>query len=39
MEAILHLPDTVEDRALVTADVDAGYAAAAAGPSSLIGRS
>jgi signal transduction histidine kinase len=39
MEAILHLPDTVEDRALVTADVDAGYAAAAARPSSLIGRS
>jgi signal transduction histidine kinase len=39
IEAILHLPDTVEDRGLVTAEVDAGDAAPVAWPSSLIGRS
>ena len=39
MEAILHLPDTVEDRDPVTAEVDAGDAAPVAWPSSLIGRS
>ena len=39
MEAILHLPDTVEDRVPVTAEVDAGDAAPVAWPSSLIGRS
>jgi len=39
MEAILHLPDTVEDRGPVTAEVDAGDAAPVAWPSSLIGRS
>jgi len=39
MEAILHLPDTVEDGGPVTAEVDAGDAAAVAWPSSLIGGS
>jgi signal transduction histidine kinase len=39
MEAILHLPDSVEDRGPVTAEVDAGDAAPVAWPSSLIGRS
>jgi len=39
MEAILHLPDTVEDRDPVTAEVDAGDAAPVAWRSSLIGRS
>jgi signal transduction histidine kinase len=39
MEAILHLPDTVEDRSPVTAEVDAGDTAPVAWPSSLIGRS
>jgi signal transduction histidine kinase len=39
MEAILHLPDTIEDRGPVTAEIDAGDAAPVAWPSSLIGRS
>jgi two-component system sensor histidine kinase KdpD len=39
MEAILHLPDTVEDRGPVTAEVDAEGAASVAWPSSLIGPS
>jgi signal transduction histidine kinase len=39
MEAILHLPDTIEDRGPVTEEVDAGDAAPVARPSSLIGRS
>jgi signal transduction histidine kinase len=39
MEAILHLPDTAEDRGSVTAEVDAADAATVALPSSLIGRS
>jgi signal transduction histidine kinase len=38
MEAILHLPDTLDDRRPVTAGIDAGDAAAVA-PSSLIARS
>jgi hypothetical protein len=39
MEASLHLPDTIEDRGPVTAEIDAGDAAPVAWPSSLIGRS
>jgi hypothetical protein len=39
MEAILHLPDTIEDRGPVTAEVDAGKTAPVAWPSTLIERS
>jgi signal transduction histidine kinase len=39
MEAILHLPDTIEDRTPVTAEVDAGDATPVAWRSTLIGRS